>query len=820
MYEKFLEDARLAFSHANNYAQENGSNLTAQIITSSALSDDSFLAVQYLKLTYPDLDIDSVRDVMQGLAKSSAVKISEKSQPKLDVEAKALMQQALRAALRMSSSKISTVHFLLAALENNGPIKTELEQFGISQKAVTITLNQNPNIGSIDAGVRSDAPSPRESRNSQKGPLKKYTTDLTEKALNNELDPVVCRESEIKRMIQVLSRRTKNNPVLVGEPGSGKTAIVEGLAQFLITDKAPEKLRDVRILSLDLAGMIAGSRYRGEFEERLTQMMTEVSKLGNVILFIDEIHTIVGAGGAEGAMDAANILKPALAKGTLRTIGATTIKEYRNHIETDQALTRRFQEVDVKEPNIEDAINMMHGIRPKYQEFHEIIITDEAIETAVKLSARYINDRQLPDKAIDLIDEASARLSLDATAMMEDEAKLLTGDVADARKDSLKAHDFRKASELKVAEDTALKTIEVLPPVLDAQHIADVISEITGIPLSALTKEQNQKVLSLEADLSKAVIGQKNAVKSISRAVRRQRAGLKDPNRPAGSFIFAGPTGVGKTELAKNLAKYMVDDEKALITLDMSEYSEKHTISRLIGSPPGYVGHEEGGQLTEAVRRRPYSVILFDEIEKAHPDIFNTLLQILDEGRLTDSKGLVVDFKNVIIILTTNLGTSTGSNLNNVGFSTSILPEAEYERLRKSVTSKLKEEFRPEFLNRVDDILVFAHLTPGEIGQISRLMIDKLNERLEERNMKVTVTEEMIEFLVQEGYDKKMGARPMKRAIQRWIEDDISERILFGDIVDGDSIHVDVNSQQEIIINGVSRQEFDSTVSLELMLQS
>lgn len=825
---KFRPAALEVLANANQYASSKQQQITTGVLLYFILNKDEYPSVDILK-------------EINGLSESAIMKLREASEEYMKTSASpgktVSFTQAVRDSFREayvialkidgSPPRIGTEHMLQTLMVGDASIAGIFAGFDVTPESYDKAIMEYSRRGSSSSSSRQPEEAmagkgPFGSRASGNKALSKYTTDLTAKAQAGELDPVLCREKETLRMVRVLSRRTKNNPVLVGDPGSGKTAIAEGLAQFLLTDEAPEKLRDKRVLSLDLSGMIAGSRYRGDFEERLTQVTNEIVRTGNVILFIDELHTIIGAGGAEGSMDAANMLKPLLSKGTLRTVGATTLKEYRKYIESDAALTRRFQPVFVEEPTPENAIKMLAGIQDKYQDFHEIVILPEAVEAAVKFSARYINDRQLPDKAIDVLDEAAARLSLDSIAELKSSSKVEAQPSEEGRVEALKNHDFRRASELK--QETARienkYSTDVSIPVLTADHIITVISDMSGVPKSAMKVENGKRALMLERQLHERIIGQKEAVSSLSRSVRRQNSGLKDPNRPAGSFIFAGPTGTGKTELSKALAKLLIDDEKALLTFDMSEYSEKHTVSRLIGSPPGYIGYDEGGQLTEAVRRRPYSVILLDEIEKAHPEIFNVLLQVLDEGRLTDSKGVVVDFKNTIIIMTTNLGTSLGSNMNDIGFSSD--PDAStYQRLVKSVNSALKDNMRPELLNRVDNVIVFSHLSKEEVKEIAKLMINSLAYRLIDNANTLTVTDEMLDFLVKEGYDKKMGARPMKRAIQRFIEDNISERILFGSIAPGDDITVDVSDyveteDAEIIINGVSVSEFSEFMMKEL----
>ena len=635
--------------------------------------------------------------------------------------------------------------------------------------------------------------------------LRKFGIDLTGLAEEGKLDPVIDRENEIKRVIQILSRRTKNNPVLVGPAGVGKTAIVEGVAQRIANGEVPDELKDKRIVALDMAALVAGTKYRGEFEERLKQVLDAVKNEGNIILFLDELHTVVGAGAAEGSMDAANMMKPALARGEFRVIGATTVDEFRKYIEKDPALERRFAPVWVDEPSIESAIKMLKGLKPKLEEHHKVKITDDAIEAAVKLSKKYIQGRYLPDKAIDVLDEACARKKIEATYMSPELADLkeklhqLRAELDEA----VKNEEFDKAARLKKEiKDIEAKIKELEEkqekmkeegesiPVVTAEDIAEVISEMTGIPASKLQEEEIQKLLRMEEELHKRVIGQERAIKAISEAIRRARAGLQPPNRPLGSFLFLGPTGVGKTELAKTLAEYLFGDETAIIRLDMSEYMEKHAVSKLIGAPPGYVGYEEGGQLTEAVRRKPYSVILLDEIEKAHPDVFNILLQILDDGRLTDAKGRTVDFSNTVIIMTSNVASEYLMHLSKEEL------EKRYDEIKEQIMNELKKRFRPEFLNRIDEIIIFHPLSEEEIKKIVDLLIAKLNKRLDERGIKIVLTEEAKSALAKRGYIPEFGARPLRRTIQRDIETPLSVKILEGTVKDGDTVKIDYDKEK------------------------
>lgn len=642
----------------------------------------------------------------------------------------------------------------------------------------------------------------------QKSALEQYGVNLTAIASAGKLDPVIGRDAEIRRVSQVLSRRTKNNPVLIGEPGVGKTAIVEGLAQKIVSNDVPDTLRNKQLYTLDLGALVAGSRYRGDFEERLKKVLKEIRTRGDIILFIDEIHTLVGAGAAEGAIDAASILKPMLARGELQTVGATTTDEYRKHLEKDAALERRFQPVKVEEPTLAHTIEILKGVRDKYEAHHRVTITDQAIVAAANLADRYISDRHLPDKAIDLIDEAGSRLRIKRMQtppdLKEIEAKVT--EVQEQKKRAVEEQRFEEAGRLRdqektLLEEKATKEAEVkaqgvdLFDEVDEEAIAEVLSIWTGIPVYKLTEEETAKLLDMENELHKRIIGQEDAIKAVSQSVRRTRAGLKDPKRPSGSFIFLGPTGVGKTELAKTLSEFLFGDESSLITLDMSEYMEKHTVSRLVGSPPGYVGYEEGGQLTEAVRRKPFSVVLFDEIEKAHPDVFNTLLQILEEGRLTDSQGRSVDFRNTVIIMTSNLGTQDLRKAN-VGFTKN--DEAmNYVRMRDKVMESLKTHFRPEFLNRIDEVIVFHELAKAEVVQMVDMMMKRLTGQLETQGLGIELTQAAKDLLAEKGYDPQLGARPLRRAIQRMVEDALSEKILYKQFHAGEIIVVDVEDDPD-----------------------
>ncbi|GAA4106964.1 ATP-dependent Clp protease ATP-binding subunit [Enteractinococcus coprophilus] len=716
--------------------------------------------------------------------------------------AKKVLELSLREALQLGHNYIGTEHILLGLIrEGEGVAAQVLVQLGADLNRVRQTVIQllsgyqgsGESEGKEAAGVSASGQSQGQPAGSVV--LDQFGRNLTAAARESKLDPVIGRSDEMERVMQVLSRRTKNNPVLIGEPGVGKTAVVEGLAQAIVRNDVPETLKDKQLYTLDLGSLVAGSRYRGDFEERLKKVLKEIRTRGDIILFIDEIHTLVGAGAAEGAIDAASILKPMLARGELQTIGATTLDEYRKHIEKDAALERRFQPIQVDEPSVEDTVEILRGLRDRYEAHHRVSITDDALHAAAVMADRYISDRFLPDKAVDLIDEAGARLRIQRMSTppeikefdariekvrQEKEAAIDGQDfegAASLRDKEQQLQDERNRKERQWREEAATGIAEV-----DEDLIAEVLSKSTGIPVFRLSETEAERLRNMESELHRRVIGQDEAVKSLSRAIRRTRAGLKDPNRPTGSFIFAGPTGVGKTELAKTLAEFLFGDEDALITLDMSEFQEKHTVSRLFGAPPGYVGYEEGGQLTERVRRRPFSVVLFDEVEKAHQDLFNSLLQILEEGRLTDSQGRVVDFKNTVIIMTTNLGTRDISRGVQTGFQSISDTQTGYERMKATVQEELRQHFRPEFLNRVDDVIVFPQLTKEEIVEIVDLFVASLQARLTEQNLSIELNDAAKELLAERGYDPSMGARPLRRTVQDLLEDKLSEKLLYGEI--------------------------------------
>lgn len=726
--------------------------------------------------------------------------------------AKLVMDLSMREARKMGSNYIGTEHIFLGLLAEGEGIAAQI----LSTKGINLAKGRQTIRFMLGGANRQGPVPPRPGRpfggrgperpGSKTPTLDQLAIDLTAMAQNGELDPVIGRNKEIQRVVQILSRRTKNNPVLIGEPGVGKTAVAEGLAQRILTGEIPEILKDKRVMQLNVANLVAGTKYRGEFEERMRRLVKEIRDTKKTILFIDEIHTLVGAGGAEGAVDAANILKPSLSRGEFQVIGATTISEYRKYIEKDAALERRFQPVMVEEPNEEDTVAILHGLRDNYEAHHRVRITDEALAAAAKLSKRYITDRFLPDKAIDLIDEASARARIE-TLETPDEIKALERYVDDARKEkeeAVAAQEYEKAAGLRDAERSLKEQIEekrrewtesrnhYTPPITD-KDIAAIVSEWTGIPVNQLTEEESRRLMRMEEELSKRMVGQKEAISSISGAIRRARSGMKDPKRPVGSFLFLGPTGVGKTELARTVAEFLFGSDDAMIRLDMSEYMERHEAAKLIGAPPGYVGFEEGGKLTEAIRSRPYSVVLFDEIEKAHPDVFNVLLQLLEDGRLTDGQGRLTDFRNAVIIMTSNVGVSDVMRGRSLGFAE---VDEDYgfdkDKMKETVLEAAKRTFRPEFLNRIDDMLVFHPLSRPDLLQIVSLMLDEVKERTEERGIKIEADDEALKLLLDKGYDPKYGARPLRRAIQKMVEDPLSNMLLEGTISEGDSVSVSV----------------------------
>ncbi len=747
--------------------------------------------------------------------------------------AKKVLELSLREALQLGHNYIGTEHILLGLIrEGEGVAAQVLQKLGadlnrVRQQVIQLLSGYSGSeAGKAGAGV---GESSQASRSEGSTILDQFGRNLTQAAREGDLDPVIGRQREIERVMQVLSRRTKNNPVLIGEPGVGKTAIVEGLAQRIVAGEVPETLTDKHLYTLDLGALVAGSRYRGDFEERLKKVLKEITSRGDIILFIDELHTLVGAGAAEGAIDAASILKPMLARGEIQTVGATTLDEYRKHLEKDAALERRFQPVKVEEPSLEHTIEILKGLRDRYEAHHRVTITDEALVAAANLADRYISDRFLPDKAIDLIDESGSRLRIRSMTQPPD-LKDLDDEIERARKakeDAIDAQDFERAASLRDEEKKLIERrqsreqewrSEGMDTVLtvDEEVIAEVLANWTGIPVFKLTEEETEKLIHMEQHLHERVIGQEQAIQAVSKAIRRTRAGLKDPKRPSGSFIFLGPSGVGKTELAKTLAEYLFGDEQALIHLDMSEYMEKHTVSRLIGSPPGYVGYDEGGQLTEAVRRKPFSVVLFDEVEKAHPDVFNTLLQILEDGRLTDAQGRTVDFKNTILIMTSNLGTK---NLTSpaTGFVSAHDEGSMYEKMKKQVDEELKKHFRPEFLNRIDEVITFHPLSKAEVKQIVDLMITRVKNQLHAKALDLELTDAVKGWLAEKGYDPQLGARPLRRTIQRELEDVLSERLLHGEFHAGQLIVADADPDDDkVVFRAVDSPEAPDVPPVEL----
>jgi ATP-dependent Clp protease ATP-binding subunit ClpC len=735
--------------------------------------------------------------------------------------AKKVLELSLREALQLGHNYIGTEHILLGLIrEGEGVAAQVLQKLGADLNRVRQQVIQ---LLSGYTGGRETTAAEQSPQGSMV--LDQFGRNLTQLAREAKLDPVIGRDKEIERVMQVLSRRTKNNPVLIGEPGVGKTAIVEGLAQKIVKGDVPETLKGKQIYTLDLGALVAGSRYRGDFEERLKKVLKEIKSRGDIVLFIDELHTLVGAGAAEGAIDAASILKPMLARGELQTIGATTRDEYRKHLEKDAALERRFQPIDVKEPTVAHTIDILKGLRDRYEAHHRVTFTDEALVASANLADRYISDRFLPDKAIDLIDEAGSRMRIRRMTAPPDvrEVDEKIADVRLKKESAVDSQDFEEAQRLKLEEQTLIDErkrresewkageLDVLSEV-DEEEIAEVLSAWTGIPVYKLTEEETQKLIRMEEELHKRIVDQNESVAAVSKAIRRTRAGLKDPKRPTGSFIFLGPSGVGKTELSKALAEFLFGDEEALIQLDMSEYMEKHTVSRLIGSPPGYVGYEEGGQLTEAVRRRPFSVVLFDEIEKAHPDVFNTLLQILEDGRLTDAQGHTVDFKNTVIIMTSNLGTRDIAKGTTLGFSTSD-ETVTYEKMKDRVMEELKRSFRPEFLNRIDEIIVFQSLSRENVKSIVDLMMKRVSDQLKAKDIDIELTEAAKDLLAEKGYDPTLGARPLRRTIQRLVEDPLSEKLLWKEFSAGQTIIVSAQDG-EILFEGAPQSPETPPVEL------
>ena len=831
MFERFTEKAIKVIMLAQEEARRLGHNFvgTEQILL-GLIGEGTGVAAKVLKsmgVNLKDARIEVEKIIGRG---SGFVAVEIPFTPR----AKRVLELSLEEARQLGHNYIGTEHLLLGLIrEGEGVAARVLENLGVDlAKVRTQVIRMLGETAEVTAGGGGGG-----AKGSTKTPtLDEFGTNLTQMANESKLDPVVGRYNEIDRVIQILGRRTKNNPVLIGEPGVGKTAIAEGLAQRIQQGDIPDILEDKRVLTLDIGLLVAGTKYRGEFEERLKKIMEEIKSAGNVILVIDEVHTLIGAGAAEGAIDAANILKPALARGELQCIGATTLDEYRKHIERDAALERRFQPVNVGEPSIDDTIEILRGLRERYEQHHRLKITDEALVAAATLGDRYISDRFLPDKAIDLIDEAGSRVRL-MNSKLPPEAKEVDKELRTVQKDkedAVRDQDFAKAGELREKEvelrekiralmqtsrssaeegssdESAVSTPAVVDttPMVSEEDIAHIVASWTGVPVQKLTESESVKLLNMEETLHQRLIGQDEAVKAVSKAIRRARVGLKNPNRPIASFIFSGPTGVGKTELTKALATYFFGSEEAMIRLDMSEFMERHTVSKLIGSPPGYVGFNEGGQLTEAVRRRPYTVVLFDEIEKAHPDVFNLLLQLLEDGRLTDSKGRTVDFKNTLVIMTSNIGSKViekGGGGLGFEFSGESAEDSQYTRIRSLVNEELKQYFRPEFLNRLDEIIVFRQLNREEVKEIAEIMLKEVFGRMGEKGITLTVSDAFKERLVEEGYNPAYGARPLRRAVMRLLEDSLAEEVLTGRIKDGDHAEVDVDENKKVVVRHKGR---------------
>ena len=813
MMQRFTDDAQRVLSFAQEAALELGHDYVGTehvlIGLTKVKNGVAAKALEELNIVTEDIFEAVEEQVGRGNKKATSIYMTPR--------VKNVLELAVQVANRMNHNYVGTEHILLGLLSDGGGVAVGiLRAMNIRTDDIVEAIRHI--LGSSSNGNHSGQEGAN--NNGDLGDLTDFATDLNESAKQGKIDPVIGRDTEIQRVIQILSRRTKNNPVLIGEPGVGKTAIAEGLAQRIVNGNVPEILRNKRIISLSISSMLAGAKYRGEFEERLKKAIDEVQQHDDMIIFIDEIHTLVGAGATEGAMDAANILKPALARGEFQVIGATTLDEYKKHIEKDAALERRFQPVQVGEPNEENALEILRGLRDRYEAFHKAKITDEALKAAVTLSSRYITDRFLPDKAIDVVDEAASKVRMKVFSAAPD-VKALEDRLNTVKKEkeaAVTSQDFEKAAKLRDEEQALVKEIDDKKTVakeesdqkliVTEEDIAAVVAQWTGIPVTKIAEEESETLLHLEDELHKRVIGQDDAVTAVAKAVRRARAGLKDPKRPIGSFLFLGPTGVGKTELARALASSLFGDESAMIRLDMSEYMEKHTVSRLVGAPPGYVGYEEGGQLTDAVRRKPYSVILLDEVEKAHADFFNILLQVLDDGRLTDSQGRTVDFRNTVIIMTSNLGAKAlHKNSSELGFlapkksesSTNQSNSIDFKEAKKSVMDAVKRHFRPEFLNRIDEMIVFRPLTEEDLKHIVSILMSDVTKRLKERELQLEITSEAMQLLVKEGSDFTMGARPLKRAIQRLIEDPVSDLILKGDVTEGKTIKVDVKDNEIVV---------------------
>ncbi len=816
MMYKFTNRAQEALEFASELAVAFGHNyIGTEHILYGLVKEDSGVASQVLAMQ--DITPEKIVEEIESLI-GRGEEISDESSVGFTPRSKRVIENAFMEAKKLGSEFIGTEHLLIGIMKEGDSVAVRImmDLHVDPQKLyneIIKVINEDESASSVEKQPNSK----KKGSYNQTPTLNQFGTDLTKKAIEGKLDPVIGRKDEIERVIQILSRRTKNNPCLIGEPGVGKTAVVEGLSEKIIAEDVPQMLKNKRVVSLDIASMVAGAKYRGDFEERIKKCLEEVKKAGDVILFIDEVHTIVGAGSAEGAVDAANILKPLLARGEVQLIGATTLNEYRKYIEKDSALERRFSPVTVGEPSTEETIAILQGIRDKYEAHHNVKITDEAIKSAVELSTRYINDRFLPDKAIDLVDEAASRVKMkvytqpESLKKLEDKITLLDKE----KEEAIRMQDFEKAASIRDKEKETREKLQKEKEkwenkntksvtTLTKEDIADVVSSWTGIPVQKLTQSENEKLKKLETTLHQRVIGQNEAVEAVAKAIRRGRVGLKDPNRPIGSFLFLGPTGVGKTELSKALAESLFGNEDALIRIDMSEYMEPHSVSKLIGSPPGYVGFDEGGQLTEKIRRKPYSVILLDEIEKAHPDVMNMLLQILDDGRLTDSQGRTVDFKNTVIIMTSNVGARMITDKNTLGFTVSTgKPEEtqkEYENIKKDVMGELKKQFRPEFLNRIDEIIVFHKLTQEDVNQIIDIMLRQVQKRLEEQNINIEIDDSVKQLISKKGIDTNYGARPLKRAIQNILEDKIAEEILDGNIKANKKVKL-IAEEEKIVVS-------------------
>ncbi|UJF33652.1 ATP-dependent protease ATP-binding subunit ClpC [Paenibacillus hexagrammi] len=806
MFGRFTERAQKVLSLAQEEAVRLGhNNIGTEHILLGLIREGEGIAAKALVAL--GLGLEKIQDEVESLIGRGQ---EQPTNIAYTPRAKKVIELSMDEARKLGHTYVGTEHILLGLIrEGEGVAARVLNNLGVSLNKARQQVLQL--LGSSETVSPSHGANP----NVNTPTLDGLARDLTAFAKEGHLDPVIGRSKEIERVIQVLSRRTKNNPVLIGEPGVGKTAIAEGLAQKIINNEIPETLKDKRVMTLDMGSVVAGTKYRGEFEDRLKKIMDEIRQAGNIVLFIDELHTLIGAGGAEGAIDASNILKPALARGELQCIGATTLDEYRKYIEKDAALERRFQPITVDQPSTDEAIQILHGLRDRYEAHHRVKITDAAIEEAVKLSDRYITDRFLPDKAIDLIDEASSKVRL-RSYTIPPSLKQLENKLDDIRKEkdaAVQSQEFEKAAGLRDTEQKLREELDStkndwkekqgrLDTEVTPEDIAQVVASWTGIPVSKLAEEETERLLKMEDILHERVIGQEEAVKAVSRAIRRARAGLKDPKRPMGSFIFLGPTGVGKTELARALAESLFGDQNAVIRIDMSEYMEKHSTSRLVGAPPGYVGYEEGGQLTEKVRRKPYSVVLLDEIEKAHPEVFNILLQVLEDGRLTDSKGRTVDFRNTLIIMTSNVGADTIKKNSTLGFTAAQDAGKDYSNMKDKVMGELKKSFRPEFLNRIDEIIVFHSLGEEHIAEIVSLMADDLRKRLKEQEVDFKLTDKAKAFLAKEGFDPTYGARPLRRAIQKHIEDRLSEELLRGNISKGDSLTIDEKDGELFVLRG------------------